>query len=301
MHWVEKPGTSLEAMRRITVRASKELRAIPGVRNFGSHIGRAEVADEVVGPNFTELWISIEPDADYSPTVHKIQEVVDGYAGLYRDVLIYLKERIKEILTGASATVVVRLYGPDLAVLRARAKEAAALMEKIPGVTTLKVEPQILVPQVTVRLKKAKRWARFIATRSPSMSRSGEVTPSEPTFRRWSNCSSTRRTEQRCRSRMWQKLRSHLHPTKSNTKALRGVWMSPATPPVATSAVWRVKFNSRWRHFPFPPVTIRSFWANTRAWIERSGIREFVDKTPPPWVALRFTQATCCANPLYAG
>src|SRR6185436_13544127 len=57
MHWVEKPGTSLQAMQRITARASRELRAIPGVRNFGSHIGRAEVADEVVGPNFTELWI----------------------------------------------------------------------------------------------------------------------------------------------------------------------------------------------------------------------------------------------------
>ena len=35
---------------------------IPGVRNFGSHIGRAEVADEVVGPNFTELWISVDPE-----------------------------------------------------------------------------------------------------------------------------------------------------------------------------------------------------------------------------------------------
>ncbi len=35
MHWVEKPGTSIEAMDRITVRVSKELRAIPGVRNFG--------------------------------------------------------------------------------------------------------------------------------------------------------------------------------------------------------------------------------------------------------------------------
>ena len=44
MHWVEKPGTSLEAMQRITVEVSRELRAIPGVRNFGSHIGRAEVA-----------------------------------------------------------------------------------------------------------------------------------------------------------------------------------------------------------------------------------------------------------------
>ena len=114
MHLVEKPGTSLEAMERITIRASKELRAIPGVRNFGSHIGRAEVADEVVGPNFTELWISIDPDVDYDATRRRIQTVVDGYPGLYRDVLTYLRERIKEVLTGASATVVVRLYGPDL-------------------------------------------------------------------------------------------------------------------------------------------------------------------------------------------
>ena len=65
MHWVEKPGTSLEAMTRITLRASHELRAIPGVRNFGAHIGRAEVADEVVGVNFTELWISLDPSVDY--------------------------------------------------------------------------------------------------------------------------------------------------------------------------------------------------------------------------------------------
>ncbi len=153
MHWVEKPGTSLDAMRRITERVSRELRAIPGVRNFGSHIGRAEVADEVVGPNFTELWISIDPTADYSVTTHKIQEVVDGYPGLYRDVLTYLKERIKEVLTGASATTVVRLFGPDMDVLRAKAKEVAAVMEKVQGVTHLKIEPQVLVPQITVRLR----------------------------------------------------------------------------------------------------------------------------------------------------
>ena len=73
MHWVEKPGTSLEAMSRITERASRELLAVPGVRNFGSHIGRAEVADEVVGPNFTELWISLDPSVDYEATVAKIQ------------------------------------------------------------------------------------------------------------------------------------------------------------------------------------------------------------------------------------
>lgn len=153
MHWVGKPGTSLEAMNRITVQVSKELRAIPGVRNFGSHIGRAEVADEVVGPNFAELWISIDPEVDHDQTVARIQNVVDGYPGLYRDVLTYLKERIKEVLTGASAALVVRIYGPNLDGLRAKASEVGKTLEGLKGVTNLKVEPQVLVPQVEARLK----------------------------------------------------------------------------------------------------------------------------------------------------
>ncbi|HMY75918.1 MAG TPA: efflux RND transporter permease subunit, partial [Blastocatellia bacterium] len=140
MHWVEKPGTSLEAMNRITIRASQELRAIPGVRNFGSHIGRAEVADEVVGPNFTELWISIDPNVPYEPTVAKIQEVVDGYPGLVRDLLTYLKERIKEVLTGAGASVVVRIYGPELDGLRAQAAEVSKVIGGVAGAANLKVE-----------------------------------------------------------------------------------------------------------------------------------------------------------------
>lgn len=151
MHWVEKPGTSLDAMHRITQRASDELRAIPGVRNFGAHIGRAEVADEVVGANFTENWISVDPSVDYELTVNKIQEVVDGYPGLYRDVLTYLRERVKEVLTGTSASIVVRIYGSDLAVLQEKAKEVGTVLATVEGVSDLKVQPQTLVPQLAVK------------------------------------------------------------------------------------------------------------------------------------------------------
>ena len=156
MHWVEKPGTSIEAMDRITVRVSKELRAIPGVRNFGSHIGRAEVADEVVGPNFTELWISLDPEVDYDETVNQIQEVVNGYPGLYRDVLTYLRERIKEVLTGASATLVIRIYGEDLAIIRDKAEDVKNSIANIKGVVDLKVTPQDMVPQIEVKVKPEK-------------------------------------------------------------------------------------------------------------------------------------------------
>ena len=153
MHWVGKPGTSLDAMRRITARASRELRAIPGVRNFGSHIGRAEVADEVVGPNFTELWISLDPAADYAPAVARIRAAVDGYPGLYRDVQTYLQERVKEVLSGASGAVVVRIFGPDLASLRRAAGDVGGALAHVPGVVDLKVEAQVLVPQVEIRLR----------------------------------------------------------------------------------------------------------------------------------------------------
>jgi CzcA family heavy metal efflux pump len=153
MHWVEKPGIGIEAMNRITIAASKELRSIEGVQNFGSHIGRAEIADEVYGPHFTELWISIDPEVDYDKTVATVQEAVNGYPGLYRDLLTYLTERIKEVLTGSSGAIAVRIYGPELDTLQSHARQIANVMDDIEGVTNLKIEPQTLIPQIVVRLK----------------------------------------------------------------------------------------------------------------------------------------------------
>ena len=151
MHFVEKPGTSLDAMTRITERAGKELLAVPGVRSFGSHIGRAEGGDEVYGPQFTELWISLDEQADYDTTIGRVQHIIDQYPGLQRDLLTYLRERIKEVLTGAGATVVVRLYGPDLDDLRSSASAVKNALTGIPGVSDLKVEQQTLIPQIQIR------------------------------------------------------------------------------------------------------------------------------------------------------
>lgn len=160
MHFVERPGTSLEQMSKMTLRANQELMAIPGVRNFGSHIGRAIAADEVVGPNFTELWISLDDKVDYDLALGRIQHVMEGYAGIFTDVQTYLKERSKEVLTGTSASIVVRIFGPDIDVLRDKAHEVEEVMAKIDGVADLKVESQVLVPQVEIRLK-AQALAQF--------------------------------------------------------------------------------------------------------------------------------------------
>jgi CzcA family heavy metal efflux pump len=152
MHWLTKPGTSHPEMNRITIQGSRELRSIPGVRNFGAHIGQALIMDEVVGMYFGENWISIDPNVDYDETVAKIQEVVDGYPGLYRDVQTYLKERIREVLTGSGEAIVIRIYGPELEVLRSKADEVRDAVAGIDGIVDLHVELQQDIPQVEVEV-----------------------------------------------------------------------------------------------------------------------------------------------------
>jgi CzcA family heavy metal efflux pump len=153
MHWVTEPSTSHPEMVRITTRASRELRAIPGVRNFGAHIGQAFLADEVYGVYFGENWISIDSQVNYEKTIASVAEMVDGYPGLYRDLQTYLKERIREVLTGAGEAIVVRIYGPDLQVLRDKAEEVRQAMAGISGVAALHKELMVEVPQVQVKVK----------------------------------------------------------------------------------------------------------------------------------------------------
>jgi CzcA family heavy metal efflux pump len=156
MHWLTPPGTSHPEMYRMTVQASRELRSIPGVRNFGAHIGRALVADEVVGIDFTENWISVEQGVDYDKTLAAIQQAVDGYPGIYRDVQTYLRERIKEVLTGAGESIVVRIFGPELQELREQATKVKQALAGIQGLVDLHEEPQKMVAQIQIKVDLAK-------------------------------------------------------------------------------------------------------------------------------------------------
>ncbi len=152
MHWLGKPGTSLPEMVRISELACEELVTIPGVRNCGSHIGQALFMDEVYGVYFGENWVSVDPAVDYDDTLAAIQELVDGYPGLFLDVQTYLKERIREVLTGSSEAIVIRIYGEDLDVLRAKADEVEAALAEIDGIVDLHTELLVDIPQVQIEV-----------------------------------------------------------------------------------------------------------------------------------------------------
>jgi CzcA family heavy metal efflux pump len=156
MHWVTKPDASEQEEYRISAKVAKELLKIPGVRNEGSHLGQAFLADEPYGIHFGENWVSISEDVDYDETRDKIQEVVDSYPGIRRDVQTYLKERIREVLTGSSETIVVHIFGDDLHTLQDTAEDLLERIQKVDGVIEANVELTDDVPQVEVQVDLAK-------------------------------------------------------------------------------------------------------------------------------------------------
>jgi len=156
IHWVTQPGTSAAEMERTTQDVSAKLREIPGLHNFGAHIGQAFLGEEIAGVNLGENWVSIDPSVDYDATLDRIQDLTDKYPGMFRETQNYLDERIEEVVAGAKEPIVVRIYGPDLTVLRAKAEQINKIMADIRGTADHHVDISSDVPQVQVEVDLAK-------------------------------------------------------------------------------------------------------------------------------------------------
>jgi len=154
------PGTSNVEMNRIVARASSELQTIPGVQNVAAHVGRAVTGDQVVGINSAELWIIIDPGVNYDATVAAIQETVNGYAGLDREVRTYLQQTLSQPQTLPAGTYTLRVYGNEHQVLRSEVEKVRQTIAGVDGV----VDPQALLPleeptvEIEVDLASAQRF-----------------------------------------------------------------------------------------------------------------------------------------------
>lgn len=133
-------GTSHPEMNRIVSRATSELRGISGVSNVGAHVGRAVFGDETGNVNSAELWVSIDPTANYDATVAAIENVVNGYAGLNREVRTYVQQTLSQPQTSTS-DLTVRLYGENHQILRAEAQKLQQVLAKVNGVA----DPRVLL------------------------------------------------------------------------------------------------------------------------------------------------------------
>ena len=152
IHLEGAPGASRTAMVSVLGEACREFQAIPGVRNCGSHAGRAIKGDQVVGINSGEIWLSLDPGADYDATTDAIRRVSGGFPGMSTELQSYRPERLGEALSRPEKDVVVRLYGDDFELLRSKAEEITSLISGIDGVATAEVELPVEEPQIEIEV-----------------------------------------------------------------------------------------------------------------------------------------------------
>jgi CzcA family heavy metal efflux pump len=161
MHFVTKPGTSVAVQDRDVTAVQRELRAIPGIRHVGSHIGQARLGEEVSGVNFSENWISLQPGANYTTVLAAVRAVAASHPGAFSDVQTYLHERIDEVITnGTTEDLAVRIYGPNLHELQRLGDKVAHALAGIRGLVDVQPAPLEFIPEarVTVKLGAAKRY-----------------------------------------------------------------------------------------------------------------------------------------------
>jgi Cu/Ag efflux pump CusA len=172
-----EPGTSNARMTALATRLSRELRDIDGVDNVGAHVGRAVTGDQRVDVNSGEVWVSLDPDADYDKAFASIEDAVTGVQGVQSDVATYSEQKIRDVgalregensvtgagvdvLTGSDRPLVVRVYGEELDALRRQAGRVRQLMSQVDGVVDPRVERPVEQPNVEIEvdLDRARRF-----------------------------------------------------------------------------------------------------------------------------------------------
>src|SRR5215475_2567155 len=146
------PGTSLEESMRVGSIVQDRLRQVPETLKTAQRSGRTELGEDTFGPNITELDVNLKDSPRVRDEVLKdVRNNLDGIVGFTFNVMQFISERIEETLTGTTATVVVKVFGPDLDVLQAKGAEVRNVMARIRGVTDLTIEQQTGVPKLLIQ------------------------------------------------------------------------------------------------------------------------------------------------------
>jgi len=161
---VTLPGTSLAESDRLAHLVEQELMRHPEIVAIGRRTGRAEGDEHVQGVEASEIDLTLDMDAPArlglarrtkAELLEALRASVAHVPGIQATFGQPISHRIDHMLSGTRASVAVKLFGDDLATLRAQAARVEGLMSSVPGVVDLARETQELVPALRVELDRA--------------------------------------------------------------------------------------------------------------------------------------------------
>jgi Cu/Ag efflux pump CusA len=154
------PGTSLAQANEVGDAAVALLRAIPEVKSVGRRAGRAEKDDHVMPVSVNEFDVEFHEGGRPRPEVFaEIRRVLGGIPGTFVNVGQPIGHRLSHMLSGVSAKIAVKVFGPDLDQLRAIGGEIEKIAKASPGLTDVFLEKQVPIPQLKIEVNRDRALA----------------------------------------------------------------------------------------------------------------------------------------------
>ena len=162
VHMIGLPGSSLADSLHIGKQVNEALMKAPYVATVGQKAGRADLSS-TRGPYQTEIDVALKPNLNgrqNEAALAGIHRALRNFPGFTFTVNTFLTERMEEIISGYTATVVLNIYGPHLSVLDQKAQQVAQVLRSIPGAQAVRIQSPPGTPQVIVRVLPAAlaRW-----------------------------------------------------------------------------------------------------------------------------------------------
>jgi CzcA family heavy metal efflux pump len=155
VHMSAVPGTSVNETLRLARTLTAEFKKLPFVDSVMDQIGRGEQADDTWGVNYDEVHVELKPleGAEAEAAETKLRASLGKFPGVYFAIRRFLSERIEETISGSTADVAVKIFGDDLDVLDAKAKEVAKALQGVQGAADIQQDSPSGLPRIVIRLK----------------------------------------------------------------------------------------------------------------------------------------------------
>ena len=154
------PGTSLSHSNEIGEAAVRLLQEIKEVKSVGRRAGRAERDEHVMPVSVNEFDVEFhEGGRPRDEVFAEVRARLGKIPGTFLNIGQPIGHRLSHMLSGVSAKIAVKVFGPDLAVLREKGTQIRDLAQTIPGLTDVMLEPQVPIPQIKIEVNRERAVA----------------------------------------------------------------------------------------------------------------------------------------------
>jgi cobalt-zinc-cadmium resistance protein CzcA len=161
---IRAPGVSLTQAVEMQMHIESTLKKkFPEIDRVFTRIGTAEIATDPMPPSLSDGYIMLKPiDQWPDPTKSRdklraeISQTVWKIPGNNYDFSQPIQLRFNELISGVRSDVAVKIFGDDLDTLHRLADETAAVLQRVPGSSEVKVEQTTGLPVLTVRIDRQK-------------------------------------------------------------------------------------------------------------------------------------------------